>query len=80
MDLVKIINSERYLMKKNVDRNYFLNLMRRARNRFGLKNENNTLGFSWPNAHKDIFFAGGCEYRLEWMGDLDMDDFRHVQQ
>lgn len=76
MDLVKIKDNSRTVVKVNVSLGYFTNLMVRARNRYGLKSSNNPNGFIWPNAHKNVFYAGGCEYMLEWMGDIDMDFLR----
>lgn len=76
MDLVKIKDNNRIVVKANASLGYFTNLMIRARKRFGLKSINNPDGFVWPNAHKNIFYAVGYEYRLEWMGDIDMDFLR----
>ena len=73
MDLIKVSGSTRVVVKENVSNHYFINLMKRARSRFGLKSNENPNGFIWPNAHKYIFKAGGFEYRLEVLGDLDMD-------
>ena len=75
MDLIRISSSERTIVKTSVSREYFITLMKRARNKFGLKSKDNPNGFFW-NVHKNRFHAGGAEYRLEWAGDLDMDFLR----
>lgn len=77
MDLVRISSSsERAIIKTSVSREYFITLMKRARNKFGLKSKDNPNGFFWNVHDENRFHAGGAEYRLEWAGDLDMDFLR----
>jgi hypothetical protein len=73
MDLIKISSGSRVVVKQKATKKYFLDLMEKARGKFGLKSENNPNGFSWPNAHKNSFYAGGCEYKLEFLGGIDFD-------
>ena len=77
MDLVKVSNGTRVVVKNNVSDQYFTEIMKKARNRFGLKSKDNPNGFIWKNAHKEEFEARGDIWRLEFAGDIDMDFLKH---
>lgn len=74
MDLVRYDrNNEKTILKRDASKADFMALMERAKKKFGVKAEN-PHGLSWPNAHKNIFYANGLKFALEFLPEFDFFD------
>lgn len=76
MELTKknIETGEKVILTRKGTKEGFFALMKKAIQKYGRKSEGISNGFTWPNAHKLVFTAGGYEFKLEFLSEFDFFD------